>query len=247
MTSLYTITSVILVSLVSLIGVAFLGLGDKFLKKALLYLVSFSAGALLGDTFIHILPEALKEGSFTVAAALAILSGMVLFFILEKFVFWHHCHKDTTGSCHPFVYMNLVGDGLHNFIDGAIIAASYLASIKLGVVTTIAVLIHEIPQEIGDFGVLIHGGFSKAKALLMNLLSGLAALIGAVLVLFVSTRFDNVINVLLLFTSGGFIYIASADLIPEIHKSEGGIYRSIGELAFFILGIMTMLFLLKIG
>lgn len=244
MISFYTIISVILVSLISLAGLAFFKLSDRFLKRVLLLLVSFAAGALLGDAFIHLLPEAIKESGFTLNAALAILGGIVLFFVLEEFIYWHHCHKDSAGRCHPFVYMNLVGDGLHNFIDGAIIAASYLADIRLGIVTTVAVALHEIPQEIGDFAVLLHGGFTRTKALLMNLLSAVAAVAGAVLILFVGNSFDGLIEMLLLLTVGGFIYIATADLMPELHKSKNSIYSSIAELIFFLFGIAVMLGLL---
>lgn len=242
----YTLISVLLVSLISLVGLLSLALNEAFFKKILLLLVSFSAGALLGDAFIHIIPEATIETGFTIFSSIAILSGMVTFLILEKFVFWHHCHN---GNCkhHPFAYMNLIGDGMHNFIDGAIIAASYLADIRLGVTTTIAVLLHEIPQEMGDFGVLVHGGYTKKKAILMNLLSALMAVVGAVIVLLFGKFLINYIDLLLLFTAGGFIYIASADLIPEINRHYRGWALSSVELLFFLLGMVVMLILLVVG
>jgi len=243
---IYTITSVVLVGLVSVIGLFFLSLKEKFLKKIILLLVSFSAGVLLGDAFIHILPEAVSENGFTVGISLSVLGGMILFFILEELVFWHHCHNDISGKCHPFVYMNLVGDVIHNFIDGMIIAASYLVSIPLGLITTMAVFFHEVPQEIGDFGVLLHGGFSRKKALLLNLLSAASAIVGAVLVLMIGSRVESATPILLSFSAGGFIYIATADLIPELRKTKKSIWRSVGEFSLFILGIVVMFLFLFI-
>jgi zinc and cadmium transporter len=241
---LYTITSVVLISLISLIGLVLFGLSEKSLKKILLLIVSFSAGALLGDAFLHLIPEAVQTTGFTVSVSFFILSGILISLILEQFISWNHCHEDTDGACHPFVYMNLVGDAFHNFLDGAIIAASFLISTKLGIITSVAVLLHEIPQEIGDFGVLLHGGFTKKKALLLNFLTSFAAILGAVIVLSIGVSFTNSVNILLLIASGGFIYIASADLIPEIHRQEKGLVKSLQKLFFFILGIVVMYFLL---
>src|SRR3989344_5572339 len=161
----YTLISVLIVSLISLVGVLTLSLKASTIKKWLIYLVSFSAGALLGDVFIHLLPEIAEEPGFGLDISLYILSGILFSFIVEKVINWRHCHHPTTKEHpHPFVLMNLFGDFLHNFVDGLIIGASYLASIPVGIATTIAVVLHEIPQEIGDFGILLHGGFSKNKA-----------------------------------------------------------------------------------
>jgi len=155
---LYTIASVLVVSLVSFIGVLTLSINEKKLQKILLFLVSFAAGALLSDTFIHLLPEIIEKNGFTLTISLNLLLGILIFFILEKFIFWRHCHIPTSKRHpHPVVFMNLIGDGMHNLLDGMIIAGSYLTSIPVGIATTVAVILHEIPQEIGDFGVLIHG------------------------------------------------------------------------------------------
>src|SRR3989344_3393481 len=158
----YILISVLAVSLISFIGVFTLGLNVKRMRKVLIYLVSLSAGTLLGDAFLHLLPEISEEG-FAVSSSLLVLGGIGLFFVLEKIIHWRHCHGNVTEEkhIHPFAYVNLVGDAFHNFIDGIIIASSYFVSVPVGVATTIAVATHEIPQEIGDFGVLIHGGFSK--------------------------------------------------------------------------------------
>lgn len=241
---IYSLSSVIIVSLISLIGVATLALNIKKLKKILLILVSFSAGALLGDAFIHILPEAIEEFGFGVEISLFIILGILIFFIIEKFIHWRHCHELVSKNHpHPFAIMNLLGDGLHNFIDGLVIGSSYLVNIPTGIATTIAVILHEIPQEIGDFGVLIHGGFSTSKALFFNFLSALTAIIGTIISLYIGSNFENYNMFLLPLTVGGFIYIAASDLIPELHK-ENNIEKSIMQIFGIILGIMIMVALI---
>jgi zinc and cadmium transporter len=246
MNLIYIFGSVLLVSLVSLVGIITIGLNKEFLNKTLLYLVSFSAGALFGDSFIHLLPEAVKEFGFGIEVSLYLLSGIVVFFLIEKIIHWHHCHGYPAGTCphKSFTYMNLIGDGIHNFIDGMIIAGSYLVNTTTGIATTIAVLFHEIPQEIGDFGVLIHGGFSKKKALAMNFLSALTALIGAVVVIVLASVTEDLQKFLIPFTVGSFIYIAGSDLIPELHK-EYELKKSLGLLIAFLAGIAVMLLLLE--
>lgn len=241
----YSLLSVFLVSLISFVGIFTLSIKAEKLKSILIYLLAFSAGALLGDTFIHLLPEVVEEtGGFGFLTSGMVLGGMVLFFVIEKFIHWQHCHmpigKEHT---HPFAYMNLVGDGIHNFIDGLIIAASFIVSLPVGIATTLAVLLHEIPQEIGDFGVLLHGGFTRGKALALNFLSGIAAILGTLTGLALNGSIENLQFILLPLAAGGFIYIAGADLIPELHK-ETKMGRSILQLIFFILGIGVMLLLL---
>src|SRR3989344_3976870 len=187
-------------SLISFIGVFTFRIKGQRLKKVLIYFVSFSAGALFGDVFIHLLPEVVEEHGFGLNIGIGVLVGIVLFFILEKFVHWQHCHvPEEKGHVHPFTYSILVGDALHNFIDGLIIGASYLVSIPAGVATTLAVALHEIPQEIGDFGVLIHGGFSKGKALMLNFLSAITAILGGLLGFFLNNYTQETIQFLLPF------------------------------------------------
>src|SRR3989344_5473638 len=177
---LYALASVAIVSIISLIGALALSLKEERLRNVLIYLVGFSAGALFGDAFFHLLPEAAEERGFTIQVSAAVLGGIMLFFIVEKVVHWRHCHLPITKEhVHPFAFMNLIGDAVHNFLDGIIIGVSYLASIPVGIATTIAVVLHEIPQEISDIGVLIHGGFSRGKALWFNFLTSLAAVAGA--------------------------------------------------------------------
>jgi zinc and cadmium transporter len=245
-TFLYSLISVLIVSLISLIGVITLSIKTKKLKSFLIYLISFSAGTLLGDAFIHLLPETVESYGFGLNISIYILLGIVLFFILEKFIHWRHCHGNITESnhIHPFAYTNLIGDALHNFLDGIIIAASYLISIPAGIATTLAVLFHEIPQEIGDFSVLLHGGFSKRKALAMNFLSALTAVLGTILTLWLGSTITNLETILVPIAIGGFIYIASSDLIPQLHKHSDKISKSIIQLITFILGIAVMALLL---
>lgn len=237
--------SILIVSLISLIGIFTLGIKTEKLKKIIIYFVSFSAGALLGDAFIHLLPETIKTG-FTLTVSLSLLSGILIFFILEKIIHWQHCHIPISKEhIHTFAYMNIVGDALHNFLDGIIIAISYLISIPAGIATTTAVIFHEIPQEIGEFGLLIYGGFSKKNALLVNFLSSLTAFFGAILTLWLSSL-SNLKSVLVPVAIGGFIYIAGSDLIPEMHK-ETKISKSIIQILAFLLGITIMLLLLVLG
>ena len=242
---LYSLASVFAVSFISLIGITTLSMRAETLKKIILYLVSFAAGSLLGDTFIHLLPEIVEEtGSWSLHMSFYVMSGIVTFFILEKIINWHHYHlPHTKEQVHPFVITNLVGDAFHNFIDGLIIGASYLLSIPVGIATTLAVAFHEIPQEIGDFGVLLHGGFSKSKALSFNFITALSAVAGALIAILISSQVENLTSILIPFAAGGFIYVAGSDLIPELHK-ENRIGKSFLQLIAFIAGIAVMAALL---
>lgn len=240
-TWVYTILSVFAVSLISLVGIFTFSIKSEKLSRILIFLVSFSAGTLLGDAFIHLIPESFQDSKNNLISSLGILLGILVFFILEKIIHWRHCHEVACENHpHPFSYMILVGDSIHNFIDGMVIAASFLVSIPVGIATTIAVIFHEIPQEIGDFGSLVFGGFSKAKALLMNLLTALWAVLGAILVLALNFDSQNLVRILIPFAAGGFIYIASSDLIPELKKHES-FFRSLAQILVFILGIGMMI------
>jgi len=239
MVLLWILASIILVSFISLVGIITLSLKDNLLHKLLFCLIGFSAGALIGGAFLHILPESLETSSSNTVFSYLIF-GIIIFFLMERYLHWRHCHKEG-GDCkiHAFTYLNLVGDGFHNFIDGIVIAVSYLVSIKLGVVTTFAIILHEIPQELGDFAVLVYGGFSKRKALLFNFASALTSVIGAVVGFFITDISKNFSNFILPFTAGGFIYIATSDLIPELHK-ESNLKRSSAAFLAFLLGIGFM-------
>jgi len=234
----WILVSTFVVSLISLIGIFTLSIKDQLLQKILFGLIGFSAGALIGGAFLHILPEALEKTRSEVVFYYLIL-GIVLFFLMERYFYWRHCHEEGVCDIHAFTYLNLIGDGFHNFIDGMVIAASFIVSIKLGMVTTLAIILHEIPQELGDFGVLVYGGLSKQKALLYNFISALMAMIGAVAGYFISDVAQGFSNFILPLTAGGFIYIATSDLIPQIHK-ERDLRRSTLAFIAFLFGIIFM-------
>jgi len=241
-----TLIAVVVISLISLVGVLTLLLRPDTLRRGLLVLISFAAGALLGDAFLHLIPEIAesKEG-FDSVASFSLLAGVVSFFILEKVLHWHHSHVPSEEVLHPVAITNLLGDGLHNFLDGAIVAGAFLVSPKLGIATAIAVALHEIPQELGDFGILVHAGMRPSRALGFNLLSSLAAILGAVVTLYLAGAIDGVERVLVPLTAGGFVYIASTDLIPELHKEpEAG--KSVVQLACLLGGVAVMALLLQL-
>ena len=242
---LYTLGSVIVISLVSLVGVFSLGMKPERLERILLYLVSFSAGALLGDVCIHILPE-IMVGETATRSGAYVLAGIIVFFVLERVLLWHHSHHSHKEEVHSVVYLTIVGDALHNFLDGVAIAAAFLISIPIGVATAVAVIFHEIPQEIGQFAILIHGGWSRRKALFYNFFSALMAMLGALLVLFFSQILTEAPTVLLGLGAASFIYIAMSDLLPELQK-ESRVGRFALQLVWMIAGIavMALLLLLK--
>jgi len=216
-------------------------LKEEDLKKILLYLVSFSAGGLFGDAFIHLIPEAMEENGFGMQGSLFIISGIIFSFIVERFLQWRHCHIPTSEEHpHSFAYMNLFGDAVHNFMDGLVIGTSYLVSIPLGLATTLAVVLHEIPQEIGDFGVLIHGGFNRSRALLFNFSTALTAVFGAIVALSLGFPTQGFTPFLIPFAAGNFIYIAGSDLIPELRKEEPEPLESALQLAALVLGVLIL-------
>lgn len=234
---IWTVGSVLLASAVALIGIVTLVLGKQQLHGVLPYLVGFAAGGMFGGAFIHLLPKTADIYGFSSVTGMLVLAGVVVAFAVEKYIHWHHHHGDHAHE--PFTYMILLGDGVHNLIDGMVIAGSYLASIPTGIAATIAVVVHELPQEIGDFGVLVHGGLSTRKALAFNLLSALASLLGVGIVLVLAGSIDGINRFILPMSAGTFIYIAGADLIPQI-KEEEDIRVSTLLLTAFILGIATM-------
>jgi zinc and cadmium transporter len=225
-----------LVSIVSLVGVLFLSLKQKNLDFVLAMLVSLSAGTFLGAAFLDLLPEAL-EGIDARSAFLFSLIGILAFFVTEKIITWHHHHVSHEHVKEkPVGYMNLIGDGVHNFFDGVAISAAFMASPALGIGTTIAVLIHEIPQEIGDFSLLLYSGFSRTKAIAFNLLSGVVAIFGGIAFYYASSTVANLQFYGLALASGMFIYMAAADIVPELHK-ETNPRNSLLQLAMMLIGI----------
>ncbi len=246
-TWLLTVGAVAVVSALSLVGAIALVVRPRTLERSMLVLISFAAGALLGDAFIHLLPEIAESAhGFDLTASFSLLGGVLAFFVLEKVLHWHHAHYAHDEVVHPVAVTNLVGDALHNVVDGSIIAASFLVSTELGIATAVAVVLHEIPQELGDFAILVRAGLKPRRALVLNATSGLAALVGAVATLLASSMAAGVERILVPATAGAFVYIASTDLLPELHK-EPDAHKSAVQLVgvFAGVGVMTALLLLE--
>lgn len=244
---LFSFSSVLLVSLISFVGLLAISWKEEILKKNVFILISVAIGALLGDSFIHLIPEAFEDANNPLTVSLLIVIGILLFFILEKFLHWHH-HGEDKGDTHihPVGKLVLFSDGVHNFIDGIIIAASFMISIPVGIATTLAVILHEIPQEIGDFAVLLHSGYEKKKALLYNFFSAMFSVLGALAFFIVGDLAEGISKLILPIASGGFIYIALTDLVPELHKTESKKQSVLQILSvLFGVGVMAILTLLE--
>jgi zinc and cadmium transporter len=241
-----SLVSVFGISLISLIGVFTFSIKENLIKKYIFLFVSLAVGALLGDAFIHLIPEGLEEISNPLIFSLLIISGILLFFIIEKYIHWHHHCDIEEGGCEnkPVGKMILLSDAMHNFIDGLIIGASYLVSPAIGLATTVAVILHEIPQEIGDFAILLHSGFSRSKALFLNFMTALTSVLGVIAV-FAFSELSEIISLWLIpIAAGGFIYIAMSDLIPELHQKMEKKSYLFWQIFMILLGISSMLLLL---
>jgi zinc and cadmium transporter len=239
-TVFYALLSVTLVSLLSLIGIFFLGLDEARLRRMLLSMVSFATGGLFGDAFFHLLPVAIRAPGAGPMTSLWVILGILIFFVLEKFIRWRHCHvPESSAHTHPVVAINFIGESAHNLIDGLLIGASYVAAPSLGLATTLAVILHEIPHEIGNFGVYVHGGLKVRKALLANFLSALTAVLGTLASLYLGTHLQHYSQALVPLTAGGFIYVAGSDLIPEL-QHEVAWRVSLGQLIWMLAGLGMM-------
>ncbi len=221
--------SVVGVSLLSLLGVVLFLFEERVMKKLLLYIVSFSTGALMGDVFIHILPEmAADQPEHFPRGMLLVLVGILFSFAIEKLIHWRHCHMLPDQKCcngehthhhhHPVGIMSTIGESMHNFIDGIVIAAAFLSSIPVGISTALAVVFHEIPHEFGNVAVLLHSGYSKPRAIWMNMLSASTSILGALAIVLISRNVADIAEYMLPFAAGNLLYIAGSDLIPELHK-----------------------------
>jgi len=235
----YAVLSVLLVSAVSFIGAFIFLLSRRTLDSAIFWLVSFATGAILGNVFFHIFPEIFEHGAGE-NVFLLLLLGVLVSFVIEKFIHWHHCHNlNCHERSHTVGSMVLIGDGVHNITDGMLIGTAYLVDVQLGIATTIAVILHEIPQEIGDFAILLHGGYSKMKALLWNFVSALGALLGVVFILLLHETVEGIELLLLPVVAGNFLYIALADLVPELHR-ESRLDRAFLQFLFVIAGALLL-------
>jgi len=246
---IYAAVSVALVSLTSLVGIFAISLRESALDRILFVLLSFSAGTILGTAYLDLLPETVELfGEAQLSAAVAYVTiGFLGFFFLERFIYWYHGHVhgyesvvEEKMTVKRYVYLNLIGDGIHNFLDGMIIAAAFLIAVPAGVATTLAVVFHELPQEIGDFGVLVYGGFTRYKALLGNFVTALTAFGGVLVSYYFSFQIENFSAHLIAFGAGGFIYLAASELIPEMQE-EKNVRKSVGLSVLLILGIVLIL------
>jgi zinc and cadmium transporter len=217
MTLIQILVATVIISLISLVGVFTLILKKELLNKALLVLVALSTGALIGGAFLHLLPEAIAEKGADMAIFLYLLMGFSIFFVLEQFLHWRHQHT-TAPKVKPFSYLILVSDAVHNFIDGLVIAASFVTSLPLGIATTLAVSLHEIPQELGDFAVLVYGGFGTKRALLFNFISALTAILGGIIGYLASSIMQTSVVYLLPFAAGNFITGGVRNVLRRIGK-----------------------------
>ncbi len=219
----------------------FLFFPERIRKGLVPCLISYAAGTLLGAAFLGMIPAGLKQAPASTVMA-TVLAGMVLFFVLEKLVLWRHCHDsecEVHGRAAPLI---LIGDAFHNFVDGAVIAAAFLTSIPLGISTALAVIAHEVPQEVGDFAILLDSGYGRAKALVFNGLSSIATLPGALIAYFWLAETREAVPYILAISAASFIYIATADLIPALHHQEVTPVASLRQLVLLLAGIGTIAF-----
>jgi zinc and cadmium transporter len=240
----YMIWSVTAVSLLSLIGLSLLSLSHKAFHEIVFWLVALAVGALFGDCFLHLLPEAYRDPTRATQASLFTIGGILLFFVLENFLHWRHQHSDEHQQVQPYGYLNILADMTHNFIDGLIIGASYLVGAKMGVATSLAVVLHEIPHEFSNFGILVRSGFSRWRAIFINFLTALMALAGGFIAWWVGGNTQDFTHWLVPLTAGGFVYIAGSDLVPQLHQEVKSV-RAVVQF-FAILAGVGIMYLVKL-
>lgn len=230
-------------SALALVGSIALVLSESTLQKVLLPLVAFAAGSMIGGALFHMLPAALVSLSPQSAFAW-VAAGFALFFALEQFLHWHHCHRASADCRKPLTYLVLVGDGVHNFLGGLAIAGVFMVDVRLGIAAWLAAAAHEVPQELGDFAVLVHGGWGKRRALIYNVLSGSAFLVGGLVAYATAQRFD--VTWLVPLAAGNFLYIGASDLIPEVNKGHSS-STGIVHFACFLVGVGGLYALARLG
>lgn len=246
----WIVVATFLISLVAFIGVLALFLKEEILNRILLVFVAFSAGALIGGAFFHLIPEAIHEIGVDDRSLFItfsyLLAGFCTFFVLEQLISWHHHHATSHPKIMPFSYLTLISDGIHNFIDGLVMAASFMVNVHIGISTALAIALHEIPQEIGDFGILVYGGFDKIKALYLNYVSAITLVIGGIVGFWLHGWIGESTAFLLPFAAGNFIYIASTDLIPEIRFKQS-IVKTLTRFVVFLAGVGLMIIIRFVG
>jgi len=233
----WIIVSGLLMSAIALIGSMFLLLRAETFRKLQIPLVAFAAGSLIGGAFFHMIPVGITKYGNTVGFFVWIMTGFALFFALEQFLHWHHCRRAEAECRKPLTYLILIGDGLHNFIGGLAIGGTFIIDIRLGIMAWLAAAAHEIPQELGDFAVLIHGGWKKTSALLFNVLSGLTFFLGGLIAYIISWEMN--VDFLIPLAAGNFIYIGASDLVPQVNKHED-LKANVIHFITFTFGIFLM-------
>jgi len=235
----WIITSGLIMCGIAMVGSVLFLMTEANFKKLLLPLVALSAGTLIGGAFLHLVPEGLESfKGDSYVFFLWLLAGFLVFFALEQIIHWHHCQNADADCKAPLGYLILIGDSLHNFIGGLAVAGTFLIDIRLGITTLLAAAAHEVPQELGDFAVLLHAGWSRKSALLLNMLSGLTFLIGGLVAYGASKNLD--ITFLVPFAAGNFIYIGASDLIPEVNKHHH-LSENIKNFLAFVAGLALMM------
>ncbi len=234
----WIILATILTTLLGLVGLFSLLIKKRLLERITLTLIALSAGTLMGGAFFHLITESLETHPPLITFSIVIV-GFIAFFLIEGFFHWHHCERS---EGHPFTYMMLVGDAIHNVIDGLVIAASFIVNVPLGVITTLMILAHELPQELGLFGVLIYGHHNRNKAIVYSVLAQSTVIVGGLLGYLLSSNINTLSTFLVPFAAGGFLYISASDLIPEIHKIHScNFNHSFKSLIPFTIGIILMI------
>ncbi len=240
----WIVTAGLAMSALALVGAVTLVLPERTLDRMLLPLVGLAAGSLLGGAFFHMLPEAIEALGNDLTVYLWLVAGFLVFFVLEQFLHWHHCHRTRHDHHRPLGHLILLADGLHNFIGGLAVGGAFVVDIRVGIVTWLAAAAHEIPQELGDFGVLVHSGWRRTSALAWNLASALTFLVGALLAYALADQID--VAYLLPFAAGNFIYIAAADLLPEL-ASQTSTRDKVETTAAFGFGLGILLAATRLG
>lgn len=236
---LYSLIANVFICLLSLVGVATILLNKKLLNDILIFFVALAAGTMLGSAFLHLIPESVSQLDIS-KVNITVLVSFIFFFILERLVHWHHHHS--LDDVHSMGIISLAADAIHNFLDGLIITSAFYVNFNLGLVTSVAVILHEIPQELGDFGVLLHSGFNIKKALFANLLVAFTSILGVFAGYFLLDKISFISPYISAFAAGGFIYLSTSDLVPEI-KNEDNLKKSWLSFLVFCIGIVLIFFL----
>ncbi|MCX6710207.1 MAG: ZIP family metal transporter [Candidatus Woesearchaeota archaeon] len=236
-TFLWILLATVIDGLLAFVGIFTFFMKKKTLKSTIFSLVAFSAGALMAGGLFHMLLEGLEKMKAELALSLFLL-GFLIFFAIERVLKWRHCHEEHC-DVHPMTSLVVIGDSVHNIVDGLVVAAAFIVSVRFGIITSLMLYLHEIPQELGNFSIMVYGGEKRKKALLYNFLAQLTCIIGGIIGYFFSAG-SSFSTYMLPIAAGGFIYISASDLIPELHK-EADLKKSMLAFGMFVIGMAFML------